>query len=180
MASSSDRTEGTTRRTRAHRIADLSRHHFEGFALRRGHTVAIAGQDYGYDLWLSTYDYSGGGDGLFENELIYIQLKATDRPTLLADGETVALRVRREHLNLWRRAFLPVILVVYDASNDRAYWLHVQPYLRSSGSGLMGDQGSVTAHIPRTNVLNEDAIEEFRRLKIECLRSVPGWEGVQG
>jgi hypothetical protein len=53
----------TTRRTRAHRIADLSRHHFEGFVLQSGHTVEWSVNDYGYDLYLATYDYSKGEDG---------------------------------------------------------------------------------------------------------------------
>jgi hypothetical protein len=164
----------TTRRTRAHRIADLSRHHFEGFVLRCGHTVEGFVNDYGYDLSLYTYDYSKGEDGEYENEVIWIQLKATDNLVVRADEQTFVHRLRREHTNLWRDSLLPVILVVYDARNEMAYWLDVQEFLASDQGRLLEGQASITVHIPMTNVVNEDAIEQFRRMKNERSRYYRG------
>lgn len=43
-------------RTRQHVIADLSVHYVEGFVLAEGHTVQRLGPDYGYDLFVFTYD----------------------------------------------------------------------------------------------------------------------------
>lgn len=164
----------TTLRTRAHRIADLSRHHFEGFVLRCGHTVEGFVNDYGYDLSLYTYDYSRGENGEFEDQSIGVQLKATDNLIVLSDGETIAFRVQREHVNLWRRSLLPVILIVYDAQDEVAYWLDVRAFLASERFRGMADTSSATVHIPKANVVNEEAIEQFRRMKNERVRSLRG------
>jgi hypothetical protein len=160
----------TTLRTRAHRIADLSRHHFEGFVLRCGHTVESLSSDYGYDLYMSTFDYSRGDDGEYENTVIPIQLKATDSLTTLADGETIVYRVRREHTRLWRGSLHPVFLIVYDAQNEVAYWLDVRAFLRTETAQAAMDQATYTVHIPKSNIVNEDAIETFRRIKNEQVR----------
>lgn len=77
----------TPRRTRAHRIADLSVHHLEGFVLRQGHTLEIYRNDYGYDVALYTYAYDDEGDGEIEPGEIKNQLKATDSLKILADGK---------------------------------------------------------------------------------------------
>ena len=44
------------RRTREHIIADLSVNHVERAILRAGHTTQRVLQDYGFDLYLTTYD----------------------------------------------------------------------------------------------------------------------------
>lgn len=170
--------DATTKRTRAHRIADLSRHYFEGFVLKRGYTIVKpeGGTDYGYDLFLFTYDYGGSEEGAYENGSIYIQLKATDHLETLADGKTIAFPIKCRHANLWRRELMPVILVVFDAQRDEAYWLHLQPYLKAISHRLTQDQQWLTVHIPNANRVNEDAIEAIRDLKLERVRFLASFE----
>jgi hypothetical protein len=50
---------------------------------------------------------------------------------------------------------MPVILVVYDAQADIAYWLYVQAYFAGlpKFNPRTGSE-SITVHIPRSNVLN--------------------------
>src|SRR5947208_4975170 len=62
------------RRTREHIIADLSVHHVEGLALRCGYTVQRIVADYGYDLWLATYNEAGEAEADYN----LLQLKASD------------------------------------------------------------------------------------------------------
>ncbi len=103
------RVEGTPKRTREHRIADLSAHYVAGFVLRKGYTVAGHRHDYGYDLALSTGDYRYGDDGELEPDSIKIQLKTTDNVKALNDGKTISLGgIERRHILLWRQEHMPV------------------------------------------------------------------------
>jgi len=158
------------RRTREHVIADLSVNHVERAILRAGHTVQRVLQDYGFDLYLTTYD----ANGEIENGLIFLQLKATDRLPLLQDGETIAFPAHRRDLNLWRRNLLPTIFVVYDAATDAAYWLWVQAYLREryGTSGPSPQQENLTLRLSRTSVLDERTVEQFREWKNERLEQL--------
>jgi hypothetical protein len=152
------------RRTREHIIADLSRHHVEGFVLRCGFVIETLTKDYGYDLALNTFDPNGER----EAGVIWFQLKATDHLRTRQRDGAIVHSVEIRDLQLWCREEIPVILIVYDAQSDRAYWCHLQEQF-SLGS-LPSNQTTLTVAIPATNVLSEDTIQEFRRLKNEALR----------
>lgn len=110
------------RRTRAHVIADLGVNHVERVLFRAGCSVTRnAGADYGCDLIVWTHDADGG----VEAGTIKVQVKATDRLPMLADGETISFRAETADAALWRGEQKPFVLVVYDASADRAHWLDV-------------------------------------------------------
>jgi len=65
---------------------------------------------------------------------------------------------------------MPVILVVYDAVEDRAYWLHVQGYFRGRPwAERAGMTTTVTLHVPVGNVMGEAAVRLFARFRDECL-----------
>lgn len=158
------------RRTRSHIIADLSANHVERYALLCGHTVERPVHDYGVDLLLYTYS----AEGEFQNELIKIQLKATDNLPLLKDGQTIAFPVLRSDLDYWLEEWLPVILIVYDAVADTAYWLYIQAYIQRQQSfdlSLIGE--TVTLYIDRANVVNEDAIRRFAQFKAQIKNQLP-------
>jgi hypothetical protein len=150
-------------RTRAHVIAELSANHVERFVLNRSHTAERITKDYGYDLVMFTYDANGRA----ENGYIQIQLKATDRLTVLTDGVTVGFDIERADYNLWIDEPLPVILVVYDARNNVAYWVHVQPVL--AALSLKTGQKSIRVHLPMCNVVDEAAIDVWCSLKSNFL-----------
>lgn len=151
------------RRTREHIIADLSVNHVERFVLRCGYVVEPFFRDYGYDLGLYTFDENGER----EPGLIFFQLKATDTlQTRQSDGAIVQVIDLRD-MELWCREDVPVILVVYDASNDRAYWLHIQATYALSA--LPQNQATISLALPNTNVVNEEAIRRVRELKVSEL-----------
>ncbi len=149
------------RRTREHIIADLSVHHVEGPILRVGFTAERMLHDYGIDLTMYTYNKHGE----IEPDTVLFQLKATDHLKRTADGIAVLCRIERTDLEAWLDQSVPVILVIYDALADIAYWLDVQAEVAGRKGSSHARGKTVTFQVPVANVLNEDAIRHFAALK---------------
>jgi hypothetical protein len=150
------------RRTREHIIADLSVNHVERHALLCGYTLERFRHDYGIDLRLFTY----GPDGEIEAGNILLQLKASDSVTLREGQEVISFRIDRRDLVYWLGEIAPVILIVYDARNDAAYWIYVQSYFRKqSGFNLFTAGKTLTVKFPTNNVVNIDAIRRFAHFR---------------
>ena len=154
------------RRTREHVIADLSINHVERLVLRCGWTVERTRFDYGIDLDMHTYT----SEGAVENGKVLIQLKATDGLKRSADGTALSVRLEWRDLIFWVNELEPVILVLYDAQEDRAYWLYVQEYFRQrEWTARAVAATTVTVHIPTVNVLEEKTVRLFARFRNERL-----------
>src|SRR5438128_4340832 len=111
-------------RTRQHIIADLSVNHVERQALLCGFSVERLVHDYGIDLELFTFNRKGE----IQEGKVLLQLKASDRLKLSSGESTFSFRLARSDLVLWLAQPMPVILIVYDARKDVAYWLYVQSH----------------------------------------------------
>ena len=149
-------------RTREHVIADLGVNHLERHILLCGHTPQRMTHDYGYDLFMTTY--SRGGEA--QEGWVYFQVKATNRLPLLKDGRTISWSVSRRDLRLWLNENYPVILVVYHAPRDRAYWLAVQDsFLGPNSPALFGPGETLKVHIATSPVLDRRAIHQIARRK---------------
>jgi len=161
------------RRTREHVIADLSANHVERQALLCGYSVERRLHDYGIDLVMTTYDPLGND----EDGEILIQLKATDQLKLVSAGQMATCRIQRADLRTWVNEPMPVILVVYDAGADVAYWLYVQQHFQQHPR-LRPHQGpaDVTIRIPRTNVVNDTSMRHFARCRDHLLTQMKGLE----
>lgn len=152
------------RRTREHVIADLSINHVERFVLRCGWTVERKRHDYGVDLILESY----GDNGQIENGWVAIQVKATESLKRTSRGAEIAFRLHWRDLIYWLNELQPVILIVYSAAEDQAFWLHVQPYFRSQTWGeRSGPSQTVTVRIPAVHILDEDAVCQFAHIRDE-------------
>ena len=101
--------------------------------------------------------------GEIENEGVWFQLKATDHPNYRENEKLLSFYVEVADIENWRRQIFPVILVVYDAVRKIAYWLHIQEYMESVRPNLR--QKTLTIHLNTEQILNRDAIQEFRRRK---------------
>lgn len=100
--------------------------------------------------------------GEIEEGKVYFQLKATDRLKLTAQQETFPFRVSRFDLVFWLAQPLPVILVVFDAKKEVAYWLYVQSYFsREPGFNLFTAGKTITVQVPIANVVNVSAVRKF-------------------
>jgi hypothetical protein len=167
---SNKKQKNRPRRTREHIIADLSVLHVQWIVANCGYVSEEPTHDYGYDLVLFTYNDAGE----IENGSVYLQFKATDEidKYIMADKETLSFPIERQHIELWREEPMPVILVVYDAKRETAYWLYTQRYFLSSDFSMAENQAEVSLHIPRKNVVDAAAIALFRECKEELMERI--------
>ena len=158
-------TSPRKQRTRQHVIADLSIHHVERFILEEGYTAQRLGSDYGYDLLMSTFDKQG----YVEPGSVYFQFKASER--LDTSGTDLVYDLDIRDYNLWVWEKMPVILILFDASRRRAYWLAVQQYF-SADVDNQPKKGARTVRIriPVRHVVNGPSIAKMRELKWAAIR----------
>jgi hypothetical protein len=158
-------------RTRQHVIADQSINHVERFIIDEGHTAQRMEKDYGYDLLLFTYDEQGYS----EPDFLSVQLKAAE--SLQAVGSDYVFDVDIRDYNLRMLERMPVILILFDASRRRAYWLAVQGYF-SEDAARRPKKGAKTVRVrvPKRQAVNRRAIAKMRDLKWEARRRAIGGE----
>jgi hypothetical protein len=152
---------GRKTRTREHVIADLSVNVVERNVLLAGFTLSRVVPDYGFDTSMTTFSPAGE----VENETVWFQMKATDHPSPTADGQFVRVRVEAADLRYWLLELMPVILVLYDAAGDRAFWVDVQRYAEQTDLDADEVGGTVTIRIPAGSVLTPDAVRQIRDRK---------------
>ncbi len=158
-------------RTREHVIASQSVAHVERHVAAAGYSVEKFVNDYGYDLNLHTY----GPDGEAENGNIYLQLKATNSLKVLRNGEAVSFAVDQKDVAFWRDEVMPVILIVYDAPSDTAYWLYLQELFETNPKfQLPVSQKKITLHLSRSNIVDAQSIKQFRHFKLIVLDQMRG------
>jgi hypothetical protein len=149
-------------RTREHIVADLAVNHFERQALLCGFAVNRLLVDYGIDLRLVTFT----SQGLVEAGPIEIQIKGTDKIRFVRKRSAVAWRISRSDLQTWLYEVYPVILVVYDAQGDVAYWVHIQDYFANlTGFNLFAAGATVTVRIPALQVLTPNTVRQFAAIR---------------
>jgi hypothetical protein len=157
------------RRTRQHVIAAQSVHHVERFIIDEGHVSERPGSDYGYDLVVFTYD----DEGYAEEGAVYFQVKASAE--LAPSGDDFVFDVDVRDYALWTAEPMPVILILFDASRKRAYWLYVQRYFKQDLSrGPRPDAKTVRVRVPKRQVVSRVAVRTIRTYKQEVLGQLEG------
>jgi len=152
-------------RTPAHVIADLSYNYLERTVLRRGHWLDSPRNDYGIDATMFHHNERGE----VENGEVRFQLKATAEPRTSRNGKWISQRVDYRDIQYWYFEPYPVILMLYDATRNRGYWLHVQEFIDQNPAIMDASSESVTLRIPTSNLINLRAIDRFRKLSIETV-----------
>ncbi len=150
-------------RTPQHVIADLSYNFLERKVLQPGHWLDAPRNDYGIDAIM--FHHSQRGEA--ENGEVRFQLKATNNLATSRDGRWICQRIAIRDLRYWYFEPYPVVIVVYDAVRNRAYWLHVQDYVDRNPTLMDSDRESATLRIPIRNILTLHAIDRFRKLSLE-------------
>jgi uncharacterized protein DUF4365 len=159
------------RRTRQHIIADLSVNHVEHQALLCGFSVERLIHDYGIDLEVFTFNRKGE----IEEGKILLQIKASDQLAVRPAKTTFAFRIERKDLVLWLAQPMPVILVVYEAPKDIAYWLYIQSYFsKRKDFNLFAAGKKITLHIPIKNVVHPTAMRRFAGFRDRVLKQLRG------
>jgi Domain of unknown function (DUF4365) len=138
------------------------------FIVNAGHTAGRVESDYGYDLFLFTYD----ARGYIEPGIVYIQLKAAERLKEDSTASAWVVRMKIEDYNLWRNEAMPVL---YDAGRGRAYWLFVQKYFNDDPSlEPRANVASVTVYIPKNQRFGAGTVAYMRRRKNNALQQIEG------
>jgi hypothetical protein len=149
-------------RTREHVLADLGANYVEKQAFLCGFSAQRVQPDYGIDLIVQTFNRYGE----VETGWLLFQVKATDRIKIVDGGLALSCRLERAHLRHWLRESHPVIVVLYDAQADVAYWLFVRRYFDELADfDLASCAERLSVSIPRANVLDPKAMKTLARWK---------------
>ena len=144
-------------RTREHIIADLSVNYAERQFLLAGYANNRVMFDYGYDLFIHTFDAAGH----LETGLIQVQVKASDAPEYSKDRDYVTVRVDERDDATWRAELYPVVLILYDAAEDAAYFVHYQSLPFTTRRSI---------RIPTDSRFNTDAARNLRDVKDAAIK----------
>ncbi len=109
-----------------------------------------------------------------ENGRIEFQVKATDHLKLVNRGKSAVCRIELAHLNHWyHEVDHPFVLVLYDATRHRGYWLDVQQYVDEK-MAIDEDpiSDTVTLRIPVGNALTVRTIDRFREMSLRRMDSL--------
>lgn len=156
-------------RTPQHVIAAQSVNLVERFIIDEGHTAERIANDYGYDLVLYTYD----DQGYAEEGSVYIQLKASEK--LIESGDGFVFDIDFRDYARWTVEPMPVVVMLFDASRRRAYWIYVQRYFAASPS-RKPRQGvkTVRIRVPVRQIVNRATIRKLRSYKQGVLGQLEG------
>ena len=140
------------RRPRAHVLETRSRQHVESIFPPEWVSRRVE-DDYGLDMRVEIV----AGERMSGQEFA-VQLKGTDRLKISGEDVLHSCKVSTAHYFLHRPE--PVMYVVYDAQENTAYWLWVQPYLRGLDGASPGwrDREKAPIRIPRANRLTREAV----------------------
>lgn len=148
------------RRTRAHVLEDLGFNHVERQVLLADFTLERVIHDYGYDGCIQTFNDNGEVEG----GLILLQLKSTDNLKLSDDGASIKFDLSIRDLEFWLESPNVMILIVYDAQANTAYFVELKDYFAKNRSTLTEIHKFVRIYIPRKNVLLASSIKNFKKL----------------
>jgi len=108
------------------------------------------------------------GDGSVENGEVRFQVKATD--DLKTNRGIIRCRVKAADVHYWYWEDSPFVLVVYDAKEDRAFWLHLRAYIDDHPRLVESEQSTVTVRIPMGNRVTLRAVDRWRELSLATAR----------
>lgn len=150
-------------RTRAHIIEDLGFNHVERQILYAGFTVHrySSNNDYGYDGLFHTFNEQGE----YQNGIIFFQLKSTDQIQFLEKKKAFVFDLSRRDLELWLADTTTMLLILYDAQKELAYYIDLQSYFRNNAIKIAEERKYIRVYIPTENLFTEFVAQSFRQLK---------------
>jgi Domain of unknown function (DUF4365) len=150
------------RRTRTHIIEDLGFNHVERQVFLAGYTVEKIRYDYGYDGYFQTFN----DNGEIESNSIFIQLKSTDNLKLSGkEQNSIIFDLSIRDLELWLLGKEMMLLIVYDAQLEQAFFVDLRVYFSQNKEALINVNKFVRVYIPNKNILNPTSVKELRTIK---------------
>jgi hypothetical protein len=148
-------------RTRQHIIEDLSFNHVERQVLYAGHVFRRFSQnDYGYDGTINTFNERGETENFFMS----FQLKSTDNIQFSNRKAGFVFDLTKQDLELWLYSMNPVLIILYDAQKEIAYFIDLQAYFKKNRMVLKNVRKFVRIYFPQTAVFDTKAVQDLRTL----------------
>lgn len=148
------------RRTRQHIIEGLGLNHIEKHILISGNVLRrFSEYDYGYDGMIETFNELGER----QNQLFMVQLKSTDVIQQSPQNNGFIVDLSRQDLELWLENDFPVLLVLYDAQKEVAYFTDLQTYFNENKLSLSNVRKFVRIYLPPQSIFNTIAIQELQK-----------------
>ena len=145
-------------RTRQHLIEDLGFNHIERQILYAGFTIQHnTHNDYGYDGLVYTFNEQGEINPFN----FHIQLKSTDNIKELKKNKTIGFDLSKRDLELWLLTTTKLLVVLYDAQAEVAYFIDLQEYFRNNSLSLTNVKKYIRVNIPMLNVFNSQNIKQL-------------------
>jgi hypothetical protein len=146
-------------RTRQHIIEDLGFNHVERQILYAGFTVQrYLVNDYGYDGLFHTFNELGE----IERGMTHFQLKSTDSIQFSEKKKAFSFDLSERDLELWLLNANKMLLILYDAQLEKAYFEDIQMYFRNNEVKFKKGRKFVRIFIPEEKVFNAEAIKKLR------------------
>ena len=92
-------------------------------------------------------------------------MKSTDNLTPTKDKQFLVLDVSKRDLELWCSSDVPVILALYDAQREIAYYVDIVEYFRKDGVNLEKIRKFVRIKMPLNNVFTTEVVTKLRHIK---------------
>ena len=150
------------RRTRKHQIEDLSYTFVERIVLEAFCTMRrYVERDYSYDATIRSFNSHGEP----ENGEFCVQVKATDKLRYSEKRKGFILRLEKRDLELWLDEVFPVQVVLYDANNQKGYFVELHDYFSKHQLLLKNIHKSKSVYIPIENRFLPKTIKKYQSVK---------------
>ena len=149
-------------RTREHVIEALGFNHVERHILYAGYTVMrySQGNDYGYDGLVQTYNEQG----IVDFFRFHFQLKSTDNIQFLKSKNAFVFDLSVRDLELWLYDSIQMMLILYDARDEIAYFVDLQTYFNENDVKIGKNRKFVRVSIPMGSIVSAESFQNFYHL----------------
>jgi Domain of unknown function (DUF4365) len=113
--------------------------------------------DYGYDGLFHTFNEQGE----YQNGIVFFQLKSTDHVQILEKKEAFVFDLTHRDLELWLSDTTIMLLILYDAQKELAYYIDLQAYSNEYGIKSKKGQKFTRVYIPIKNVFTQQIAQSF-------------------
>jgi hypothetical protein len=144
------------KRTRQNIIEDLGFNHVERQVLYAGHTFSrFHKEDFGYDGVIDIFNENGDADNLH----IMVQLKSIDSIALSNQKNKLVFELSKNDLEDWLYDIRPVILILFDAQKETAYFVDLQTYFQLNRHVLKKVRKSVKILFSENSIFNSQNLQ---------------------
>jgi hypothetical protein len=148
-------------RTRQHIIEDLGFNHVERQVLHAGYVFRRFSQnDYGYDGTINTFNERGETENFFMS----FQLKSTDKIQFSNEKAAFVFDLSKQDLELWLYSTNPVLIILFDAQKEIAYFIDLQAYFKKNRMLLKNVRKFVRIYFSQISIFDTKAVQDLRTL----------------